>query len=159
MRTVLNNPWVVGGLCVLAVLIVSDRWLDSTAESPAPRAVPKSTPVSLSPASATPAIEREPKAFEWPSVPARDPFQPPSAVSGMTTDRAEREKLGAKNGDRGSFLLQAILTQGSTRVAMIDRQFVEEGETIAGYRVARIQEKGVLLQGPHDRRWLRFRES
>lgn len=158
----LNNPWVMGFLCVMVLLTLSVQWLGSTdhPESPVPplaaQAVPVSPSESLPPAVAfTPAIQKQLEPFDWSSVPARDPFQPPRAVSGMTQDRAD----GEEPEDRADFHLQAVLKQGSTRVAMIDRRLVKEGETIAGYLVASIQEEGVLLQGPHDRRWLRFRES
>ena len=158
----LNNPWVVGFLCVMVLITLSVQWLGSTdhPEFPVPplsaQAVSVSTSESLPPSVAfTPTIQKQPKPFDWSSVPARDPFQPPRAVSGMTQDRAD----GEEPGDRVDFHLQAILRQGSTRVAMIDRRLVKEGETIAGYLVASIQEEGVLLQGTHDRRWLRFRES
>ena len=162
VRSVLNNPWVVGFLCVMVLVTLSVQWLGSTddPESPVPplaaQAVPVRTSESLPPSVAfTPTIQKQPEPFDWSSVSARDPFQPPRAVSGMTQDRAE----GEEPGDRVDFHLQAVLRQGSTRVAMIDRRLVKEGETIAGYLVASIQEEGVLLQGPHGRRWLRFRES
>lgn len=158
----LNNPWVMGFLCVMALLTLSVQWLGSTdhPESPVPplaaQAVPVSPSESLPPAVAfTPTIQKQLEPFDWSSVPARDPFQPPRAVSGMTQDRAD----GEEPEDRADFHLQAVLKQGSTRVAMIDRRLVKEGETIAGYLVASIQEEGVLLQGTHGRRWLRFRES
>lgn len=158
----LNNPWVVGFLFVMVVMTLYLQWLGPTddPEFPVPplaaQAVPVSPSESLPPSAAvTPTIQKQPKPFDWSSVPARDPFQPPRAVSGMTQDRAD----GQEPEDRVDFHLQAVLRQGSTRVAMIDRQLVKEGETIAGYLVASIQEKGVLLQGPHGRRWLRFRES
>lgn len=158
----LNNPWVVGFLFVVVVMTLSLQWLGSTDDPEFPvtplaaQAVPVSPSESLSPSAAvTPTIQKQPKPFDWSSVPARDPFQPPRAVSGMTQDRAD----GQEPEDRVDFHLQAVLRRGSTRVAMIDRQLVKEGETIAGYLVASIQEEGVLLQGPHGRRWLRFRES
>ena len=158
----LNNPWVMGFLCVMALLTLSVQWLGSTdhPESPVPplaaQAVPVSPSESLPPAVAfTPTIQKQLEPFDWSSVPARDPFQPPRAVSGVIQDRAD----GEEPGDRADFHLQAVLKQGSTRVAMIDRRLVKEGETIAGYLVASIQEEGVLLQGTHGRRWLRFRES
>lgn len=161
----LNNPWVVGFLCVMALITLSVWWLGSTdhPESPVPpvaaQAVPVSTSESFLPSAAfTPTIRNTPKPVDWSNVTARDPFHPPRTVSGMTTDRTDGEESGPKAADHG-FHLQAVLRRGSTRVAVIDRQFVKEGETIAGYVVASIQEEGVLLQGPHNRRWLRFRKS
>lgn len=162
VRSVPNNLWVVGVLCVMVLITLSVRWLGSTdhPEFPVPplaaQAVPVSPSESFPPSVAvTPTIQKQPKPFDWSSVPARDPFQPPPAVSGMTQDRPDDEEPE----ERVDFHLQAVLRQGSTRVAMIDRQLVKEGETIAGYLVASIQEEGVLLQGPHGRRWVRFRES
>lgn len=161
----LNNPWVVGFLCVMALITLSVWWLGSTdhPESPVPQvadqAVPVSTSESFLPSAAfTPTIRKPSKPVDWSNVTARDPFQPPRTVSEMTTNRTDGEESGTKAADHG-FHLQAVLRRGSTRVAVIDRQLVKEGETIAGYVVASIQEEGVLLQGPHNRRWLRFRKS
>lgn len=157
----LNNPWVVGVLCVVVGMTLYLQWLGSTDDPEfsvpplAAQAVPVSPSESLPPSVAvTPTVQKQPEPFDWSNVPARDPFQPPRAVSGMTQDRTDDEEPE----DREDFHLQAVLRQGSTNVAMIDRQLVKEGETIAGYLVASIQEEGVLLQGAHGRRWLRFRE-
>jgi hypothetical protein len=180
MKQLLNNPWVVGALCVVALITVYVRLFDSkpTPElpepenvaqvSPTPSVPPASpTPISVEPAMAVSSQDSPPTrsiAVGWPEEHRRDPFQPFRTL-GLLGNQDPEQDIGANTNIRnnevaratpGVISLHAVFVDGPNRVAMINRELVKEGEQIHGYVVDRIQRDGVRLVGKDKPRWLEF---
>ncbi len=161
----LNNPWVVGSLCVIAVGVAGYQVLKSrsrASQSPAPTvAVPPTVaprPSTLTPqlsTTSTPAagpvtfIDRvfvQSHFAQWLQAPRRDPF------------------LWATAGERGAsasspisqWKLNSIWNQTGCRLAVINNRVYAEGDMVEGYRLETIERDGVWLRGPTGREGLGF---
>ena len=173
MKNLLNNPWVVGGLCILALITVYFRLFDSKkrpdpppvvvaqAQAQATAVAPLPIPVTQNPASASPpsSISLEDFDFSWPEKFRHDPFQPHRTGStfspGLPNDFNDSVE-GAPPFAQVPLLLHAVFLEGPNRVAMINRDLVKEGEQIDGYVVDQIQRDRVRLKGEDETRWLDF---
>lgn len=175
MKNLLNNPWVVGALCVVALITVYFRLFD-TKSKPEP-AIPVAQVAPISPAVAEPlaSLSTEETTHStmtpgtslldvgWPEQFGRDPFQPMRLVGLLKDQVSERDN---RNGDEREvqetpegLRLHAIFFDGPTRMAMINRELVKEGESINAYVVDSIQHHGVWLTGGEEPRWLEFNVS
>ncbi|MDT7042358.1 hypothetical protein [Candidatus Nitronereus thalassa] len=175
MRNLLNNPWVVGALCVLALITVYVRVFDSKSPSPlavevaqVPAPAPTPAPVPPTPVAASPVnqvasldtVPSQPITVGWPKEISGDPFQPAatdSLLQGEFFQEVGNQEGGTVRSVTPSAInLHAVFVDGSTRLAMINRELVREGEQIHGYVVDRIQRDGVRLLGKNEPRWLEF---
>lgn len=177
MKQLLNNPWVVGGLCALALLMVYFRLFDSKPKYEPPvetvqaQSTPSVTPVSLPPPS-LPTAEAAlvsngpdtlPMIMDWPNELGRDPFRPIPRVEALRNPGFQREDQ-EDDGPRqqvsdGVMRLHAVFLDGAIKVAMINRQLVKEGEQFGGYVVDDIQQASVRLTSEEDTRVLEFTSS
>lgn len=176
MRGVLNNPWIVGALCVVALAMVLWRLTEKPAyeilPEDAPLPVQSLPPVVESPptpepvvASPTPPPSPTPLqlvtrlAGDWADAVSRDPFRPP----GMVDDE--------ENHDRGSagatthvntdvpLHLQAVSLQGPQRLAVINHAVLSVGEHISGSQIVRIDAAGVLVKSNNGKYFIGFEEG
>ena len=170
MKQLLNNPWVVGGLCVAAIITVYLRLFDTKSRPvPSPpveqaqvRDIPTSPPpettvVQEPPPGGEPDEGHLPIMGEWIETVVRDPFQK-SGKSGL----AGRNPLQGPSGDPGAlppdrpFRLHAIFVDDTHRVAVINNTFVRVGDEVLGFRVSRIKQDRVLLQNANRQEWVEF---
>ena len=159
MRQVLNNPWVVFALCVVAVGIL---YLNAGEVSVNPAPISKAIPL---PSTQSPKVQKlemtdSPIALvslAWPESFARDPFAPaaPPRSKGQSEfgESANQESDSGTLTDRivgplPSLQLSAITLEPRPKRAVINRTIVEEGELIEGLRVSRIEPDGVWVKGP-----------
>lgn len=164
MKQALNNPWVVGCLCLAALGIVFNNLvqpMSTDSVSSAITSVPEpsevitaSTPVKRA------SSELETENVDWVKKPLRDPFRlqtssPPKPVRQRPPELLEQYSTPSPL----PFTLKAVAVEDQRRIAVIDRTVVAEGEKIKGYRVVSIQQNGVWLQGPRGRERLEFSET
>jgi len=177
MKKWLNNPWVVGTLCVLALITVYFRLFDSktrvespvnTVQAQATLTVPDvlPSPSSLQTAEAAPLPDHSQDLFidvGWPKELGRDPFQPIRTIKllgGQDSERDDEEETETGRQATGDVMrLHAVFLDGPTRIAMINRQLVKEGEYVGGYVVEHIQREHVRLTNEEDVRVLEFSVS
>lgn len=173
MRNLLNNPKVVGALCVIALITVYFRLFDSKpkieppAETDEAHVVAEKETASNSSPSPQPAMaspsdlpQASPITVGWSESLDRDPFHV-VRDSRSSEDSEDDTEYGFEKGERKlaaarALRLQAVFLDGSNRMAMINRQLVKEGERIEGYVVRHIQREAVRLQGQEDEKVLVF---
>ncbi len=166
MRQHLNNPWVVLGLCVGAVVIF---YLNSD-ENVVQRSIPNGVrSLGLPKTSGLGLPEKDSRMIDftkldWPTDLKRDPFAPASHPAGRA------QEIRSLNGEEADDLeifpdalpplqLTAVALEPKPKVAMINRKLVAEGDRIEGLRVARIESDGVWLKGPSGPHHLLFAGS
>ncbi|MCZ6799044.1 MAG: hypothetical protein O7F12_01000 [Nitrospirae bacterium] len=172
MRKALNNPIVVGILCVVALVcvywrmsapptyltevdagVVEEDPIINAELDPSPHV--SSRPPPLSPAPVILANASNPSVLsskaiiaQWKEVFSRDPFQ---FVQGAMTSRTEKFQRGESNISedslpaRKALHLQAVLVGGPRRFAVINHQVLAEGEKFDGFLVVRIHANGVVF--------------
>ncbi len=163
MRKLLNNPWVVLGLCSVALVIVYFS-ADTIAIQPAtPQSVHSGDHSLISQLDSVP-IESatiDSTSLGWPTTVLRDPFAP------FSLRRADAQPF---NGERGQSMadddpvidqlpplqLTAVALNPVPKIAMINRKVVAEGDHIEGLRVTRIESDGVWINGPEGPHHLEF---
>lgn len=174
MKNFLNNPWVVGALCIVALITVYFRLFDKTSQPEPPIPVAQVAPIAPVVAESVPVVALSteetaplpaapgalPLDVGWPEKFWRDPFQPMRLVELLKGQELERDdheenEVERRPTQRG-LRLYAIFFEGSTRMAMINRELVKEGQPINEYVVDRIQQNGVWLTGGEEPRWLEF---
>lgn len=178
MKDLLNNPWVVGGLCVLAAITVYFRLFDSQSSSstppveeapvvvaaPAPvQPPPVPSPAPVPPVDST--TSQVPIVGTWIDTITRDPFRrQDNAQEGSSADPLPGlipESL-AEDGSHPllasdqALRLQAIFVNGSNRIAVINSVFVKVGDQVGEFRVSHIKPDGVWLQGATEKHWVEF---
>lgn len=177
MKNLLNNPWVVGALCLVALITVYFRLFDKPSR-PEPSATVAQTPsasnvtMESSPAPPLQIAETVPSSdppqdsaidVGWPEKFIRDPFQAIRTTSLLSDREEDQENLQEPDQRREEMenilRLQAVFLEGQTRVAMINRRLVKEGEQVNGYVVDRIDRESVRLTGKEDARVLEFVNS
>ncbi len=177
MKQLLNNPWVVGTLCVLALITVYFRLFDSKTkvEPPVNTVQAQATsnvaavllsPSSLQTAEAAPSpdlLQTQSIDVGWPKELGRDPFQPIQTIKLLGDQEFERNEEEdndtGRQATKGVMRLHAVFLDGPTRIAMINRQLVKEGEQFEGYVVDQIQRERVRLKSEEDIRVLEFPSS
>jgi hypothetical protein len=161
----LRNPWVTAVLAIIAVAVVwyqlfppQRGYTPRPVETTPPTAATSTSPREVSPTlnlptkNATPevSIDRDyiqAHLMTWIAVPERDPFQllVPRAAQGTNTATPwVRWKL------------YAIYRQNGSSLAAINQGIYSEGDVIDGYRVEKIEDGHVWLQGPKVRERLSF---
>ena len=169
----LRNPWVSGTLVVAALgfvayQVIQPQWQRLTAKdtaNPAPaiaqpeRVAPRvSAPgqtASSDPANALPpAVEQnvvEARLHAWLESPARDPF----FLASVKSPEAAHQYLSPVR----NWQLKAVWRQTGGRIAAINKSIYAEGDEVEGYRVRRIENDGVWLEGPVGLEHLDFPKS
>jgi hypothetical protein len=161
---ILRNPWVVGVLSLLAVVVVfyqtsHSRWQSGlSAEappqsqgtvqaepSPAPPSHATSPKGSIQPDADIDQHYAESHLAGWAESPGRDPFLLVTLKAGTgAVTPVSRWKL------------QAIWSQTGGRVAVINQHIHSEGDVIDGYKIERIDTDRVWLDGPDGKEILAF---
>ncbi len=161
----LDNPWIVGGLCAIAVGVAGYQLSKSrggTGFAPAHKAPsppsaargPSTLNPQLSttstPAAASPSlIDRSyvlSHLAQWIEAPKRDPFLRATAA----------EHGVAATSPVSQWKLKAIWHQTGSRLAVINKGVYAEGDLIEGYKLETIESDGVWLRGPTGREGLGF---
>ena len=174
MKNVLNNPWVVGGLCVAALVIVFVRvvfplWGNSVQAIPASSQTASNMEQVIAMLEATTETKKEKRAAEqagthltqelvgWVDYFPRDPFRPPPAKPTKKKILTQVSKFNPSPKPLSSRLqLQAVSMEGSQRIAMINREVVLEGDRVEEFFVLQIQADGVWVKGPRGKELLGF---
>jgi len=174
MKNILNNPWVVGGLCVAALVIVFVRvvfplWGNSVQAMPASSQTASNMEQVIAMLEATTETKKGKRAAEeagthltqelvgWVDSFQRDPFRPPPAQptkKKILTQVSRFKKLPEPASSR--LQLQAVSMQGSQRIAVINREVVLEGDRVEEFFVLQIQADGVWVKGPRGKELLGF---
>ncbi len=161
----LANPWIVGGLCVIAAGVVGYQLLGSrrsvgpppapTSSAPPPIAPGPSTliphPSTNSPETTAPATRID-QAYvqshfpQWLQAPQRDPFL--WATAG--------EHGASPSSPVSQWRLKSIWNQTGSRLAVINNRVHAEGDLIGAYRLEAVESDGVWLRGPNGREALGF---
>jgi len=153
----------MGGLCIMAGVVVYYNVMESTVDSTLPVSV-ASTP---SPAAPTQAIlvpslvVHDEEATRWIENPKRDPFAPASVAkwskpSSNQSSTSSTGIHGKRNEPLKQLKLKAIALEAQQRSAVINRSVVYEGEMIEGYQVVSIELQGVWLQRHGKKHLLAF---
>jgi hypothetical protein len=178
MRQALNNPIVVGILCLVAVVVVywrvsapsaysteveaeemvADPIINAVPAPPPPVTPPPPTPapVLVENTSSPPPFSSKEIIAQWEAEFSRDPFKRvASAIVGPreTSPTGETNRSADSLSPRKVFQLQAISIEGRRRFAVINHQVVTEGETLEGSRLVKIHADGVVFsdeQGEHQ---------
>ena len=177
MKDLLNNPWVVGALCIAAVITVYLRLFD-TKSSPSVPAHPVEQPVAVAPPAPPPpvatvvtvppgeqSLSQVPIVGKWIEKITRDPFQrigedgreiSAGIRPGLSPGNLEMEGNQQLLRPDQPLRLQAIFVNGSKRIAVINSMFVKVGDEVGGFRVSQIKADGVWLQGGTEKHWVEF---
>jgi type II secretory pathway component PulC len=168
MRKLLDNPYVVGLLVLVALIIVFKKPVLGLFEKvKQTQAVVPATPtnaIAKVTKTVTNIIEKpepvilpdqpiEVESIQWILQPARNPFQrvkPPdsgdSSTNNAITEVPPDQPLE----------LTGILFEKDKKLAVINNRVVQEGETIAGYKVESIERDYVILSGYGVKRRVNF---
>lgn len=163
----LQNPWVVGTLAVAGLGVVAFNIgkpiyqrrarQSAPATAPAKPGTPAAGTAPAAKAAATPAsvpagkpvdrVHLANRMRDWVQAAPTDPFAPPA-----------HPVAEAPKGPRAVDVLklQGIWRQTGGMVAVINRQPLTEGETVAGFTVHRIEADQVLVTGPHGLEEIHF---
>ena len=160
MRVILNNPLVVGGLCLIAGVIL---YLNGTGSSLEPMTGKVATPIktAMLPAKHIGGREKigtiEIDKLGWTDSVVRDPFGPmltqdearviKNFAQGRGQSITARKRSGAVARRLRSLKLNAISVEPHSRMAVINRSIVKENDRIKGFRVQRIEPDNVMLKG------------
>ncbi|WP_447969404.1 hypothetical protein [Nitrospira sp. M1] len=166
MRQIFNNPWVVIGLCGVAMLILyfNTELSDNTIPSSVPGKSATRRPVnSTVDSTLSKPVSIDVTQLDWPQTLVRDPFAPVTHHTQVQHADGERDG-GAERGsvlNRGGsppppLLLTAVTLKPEPKLAMINRKLVAEGDDIEGLLVTRIASDGVWLDGPSGSHHLVF---
>jgi len=171
MKQALNNPIVVGILCLVAVVIVywrvsapspylteveaeevvvTDPIINDVPAPPPPVTSPPPTPAPLlvENASSPPTFSSKEIIAQWEAEFSRDPFK---RVASAIVGPRETPPIGDINRSTDSlsspkvFQIQAISIEGRRRFAVINHQVVAEGEILEGSRLVKIHADGMVF--------------
>lgn len=175
MRKLMNNPLFVGGLSVVALLfvfvqVVLPLWGQSADAGPefepaAPSSlIPELTQTEQVQTVMTSEGEQAgtrliKEMVGWGETYPRDPFQVASWTGSQEDRRTQQSRepsLPKPDTDLDDLQLQAVSMEGETRVAVINREIVREGDHVEAFSVLRIQADGVWMQGPRGEERLEF---
>ncbi|WP_454064239.1 hypothetical protein [Candidatus Nitrospira salsa] len=159
MRQILNNPWVVIGLCGVAMLIV---YLNTDAIGPAtpvsaPQGRAEKDPVNPTvDSSSMKTVAIDVAQLDWPESLSRDPFAPMTNQDGhiQSADNVTVQQgidsgsLAERRVALPSLHLTAVTLKPEPKLAMINRKLVAEGECLEDLCVTQITSDGVWLNGP-----------
>ena len=155
MRQLLNNPWVVLGLCSGAVVILYFSADEIAVQQVVPQLIgsQEGSGVPAEPLLPVEKTKIDLAQLDWPTTLTRDPFAPLSHVTNAELVRGEdgpqySHLETSSNNVIPSLRLTAVAMEPEPKVAMINRKLVAEGDRIEGLRVARIESDGVWLNGP-----------
>ena len=161
---ILRNPWVVGVLSILAVVVVYHQTFPSPSQtgvgpqaqpqnqrtvqaepSPGPTSQATSLKGSIQPDADIDQQYAQSHLAGWAESPERDPFMLVSlkAPTGAVSPASH-------------WKLQAIWRQAGGRVAVINQHVYSEGDKIDSYKIERIDTDRVWLDGPDGKEMLAF---
>jgi len=146
LKNLSNNPWVIVGLAIFAliylVVSIGGLILDDEAQASAPIDVEAPDSLVFS-AALQQTFDIEKPDIAWLNDVSRDPFGGDElSVRGSANDVLIKEK---------TLKLNAIFFGESTRMAVVDQQLIREGDVIGSYRVITIKRNQVVLAGDNKR--------
>jgi hypothetical protein len=142
---ILRNPWVVGVLSLLAVVVVFYQTSHSRWQSGLSAEAPPQSQGTVQPDADIDQHYAESHLAGWAESPGRDPFLLVTLKAGTgAVTPVSRWKL------------QAIWSQTGGRVAVINQHIHSEGDVIDGYKIERIDTDRVWLDGPDGKEILAF---
>ena len=161
MRQLLNNPWVVAGLCLAALVVVFSNV--TLPPSGGELGVDRGSGVqgvisdrrSLTADNQLPSYEAN--LLGWKDSIPRDPFR--------LADNSKTSEKGAATEDSPPMLatqilhLEAVIMEPGDPLAVINGIIVAEGESLEEYHVIKIQSDGVWLEGPEGRARIEFNDG
>ena len=176
----LGNPWVVGGLCVIAVAVVGYQFLPprsgagvppvpATGVSPAP-APPSVPPVSSVPATSVASTQATARTTAGTNAtPLTTPIdrayvqshfdhwlQAPQRDPFLLVTAAKPSTVAVPVSPVSHWKLKSIWRQTGGGIAAINQGVYAVGDLIEGYRIERIESDRVWFQGPTGRESLGF---
>ena len=176
----MDNPWVVGGLCVIAVAVVGYQFLPAhsgAGVSPAPRVSVSPAPASSSvtPAPSVPAtvvMAAQAAARTTAGTNATPPaslidrvymqshfaqwLQAPQRDPFLLVAAAKTSAAAVLVSPVRHWKLKSIWRQTGSQLAAINKGVYSEGDVIEGYRIEHIESDQVWFNGPTGRESLGF---
>jgi hypothetical protein len=175
---VMSNPWIVGGLCVIAAGVVGYQFLaprspGGTATAPnGPALVPAASPASPTPGALAQRAS-DPGRATARTTPGTNATPPATLIDrsyvqshlAQWMESPPRDPfLFSPAGKPGSaaaspvsqWKLKALWRQTGSRLAAINNGVYAEGDLIQGYKIERIESDRVWFQGPAGRESLGF---
>ncbi len=143
----LSNPYVIGGLVALALVLGYFRFRTPLVVVVPPPVVKKTRPLIVGPEASMEVAQ-----LGWIPAPARDPFRAAVRVAATISDHEADPVADALD-------LKAVWLQEGGGWAVINGKILGEGETILDFRVEKILTDGVLVQGPGGRRRVGFKPA
>lgn len=165
MRKLLDNPYIVGILVVAAIVIIFREpvftWVKGLKSAPVVASirtnivetaakVRENLPVEQP--SVLPDAKIEIQNIQWILRPTRDPFR--RVFKGVVEPSTNvSEAVSATN---VQLRLSAILIEKEKKFAIINGKVFEEGDSIGGYRIIKIERDFVELEGFKQKRKITF---
>jgi len=186
---IFQNPYVVGGLAILAVALIfrnaiAPLWrrmaprggavqiVIQHAVQPAVSNVPTNVPVAETPVPKAPRLEPERNidltqvGWKWHSSPHRDPFQiTPATITNLArlyppaSDLLSLTAVWRQTGSSLALINGRILGQGDSIMAKYQGKAGGETNATYKYKVETIDGDGVWVDGPAGREQVEFRSS
>ncbi len=173
MKKLLDNPYIVGALVLLALLVAfrkpMNNWIQRSKSNPSVSTLITNTNESLgivknqssqqAQSEILPEAKIEVKDIQWILKPYRNPFKNPFKKDSKEADENVKvEENTIVIPTKQTFKLTAILIEQEKKVVMINGKILSEGETISGYKITSINRDYVLLEGYGEKRKLTFGE-
>ncbi|MGC8829382.1 MAG: hypothetical protein ACP5TE_06350 [Verrucomicrobiia bacterium] len=169
MRKILDNPYFVGVLVILALIVAFRKplfsWFEGMKSVPAvnyistnvtaltekvkPQSVAQIQPEIL------PDSKIETQSIQWILTPTRNPFR--SVIKKGLSKTNVVEEVSPQPGQQ--FNLSAVVIEKNKKFAVINGKVLSEGDSISGYRVIKIERDSVELEGFNAKRTLTFGDN
>ena len=186
---IFQNPYVVGGLAIVAVALIfrnaiGPLWsriaprggaIQIVAQPQVPSSVstaPANAPVAESPAPKAPRLEPEKNidltqaGWKWHSSPHRDPFQiTPATITNLArlyppaSDLLSLTAVWRQTGSSLALINGRILAQGDAILAKFQGKAAGETNATYKYKIESIEGDTVWVEGPAGREQVEFRSS
>ncbi len=169
MRKLLDNPYIVGALVILALLVAFRKpvvdWMQRLKSTPVVSTIGTNinevidTVKSQTPQKAQSEIFPDAKIefqnIQWILKPSRNPFK---KITKGGVEIVKTNEVATVTVTKQPLKLTAILVEQEKKFVMINGTILSEGETISGYKITSINRDYVLLEGYGEKRKLTFNE-
>lgn len=169
MKKLLDNPYIVGALVLLALLVAFRKpvidWMQRLKSTPfigttttnineVIAKVKSQTSQQLQP-EILPDAKIEVQNIQWILKPSRNPFK--RVVKGGM-ENVKTNEVTTITITNQPLKLTAILIEQDKKLVMINGKILSEGETISDYKITSINRDFVILEGYGEKRTLTFNE-